>query len=245
MITLLIKTRNSIALMSAVIVLLLLATACGGQAQSITAVTPVPLESLEVAAVGELGDEAESLVTVTAATTDETAADIAPIATPTPLSINLPNDEVLRMMMAQDEMLKLEPREGYVEIEEEVPLLYFWELFDGYDPETGLILSDKAISLDGRQVTMQGFMAPPLQLDLTWFQLTLAPVGACPFCTSAQTVVPDMITVYPTQDPILYSWEPVRVTGQFEVGAASDPETGMFSLARIYADEVEIGVSLE
>lgn len=242
MITFLTKFRNSILPM---ILTLLLATACGSQTQQITAVTPIPLESLEVSAVGELGNEAEPLVTVTAAAADESAAPIAPIATPTPLSINLPNDEVLRMMMAQDEALKLEPREGYVEIEEETPLLYFWELFDGYDPETGLILSDKAISLDGRQVTMQGFMAPPLQLDLTWFQLTLSPVGACPFCTSAQTVVPDMITVYPTQDPILYSWEPVRVTGQFEVGEATDPETGMFSLARIYADEVETGVSLE
>lgn len=218
---------------------LFLLTACSGRAAPITPVTPIPLESLEISAVGQLGD------TVQAATPDTAAVQIAPLATPTPLAIHLPEAELLEMLMAQDATLKLEPREGYIEIEEEVPLLYFWELFDGYDPDTGLILSDKAISLDGRQVTMQGFMAPPLQVDLSWFQLTLTPVGACPFCTSAQTVVPDMVTVYPVKDSVLYSLEPVRVTGRFEVGAASDPETGMFSLARIYAQEVETGISLE
>lgn len=218
---------------------LFLLTACSGRTASITAVTPIPLESLEISAVGQLGENAPTVASDTA------AVPIAPLDTPTPLAIHLPETELLEMLMAQDAALKLEPREGYVDIEEEVPLLYFWELFDGYDPETGLILSDKAISLDGRQVTMQGFMAPPLQVDLNWFQLTLTPVGACPFCTSAQTVVPDMITVYPIKDSVLYSLEPVQVTGRFEVGAASDPETGMFSLARIYAEEVETGVSLE
>ena len=127
-------------------------------------------------------------------------------------------------------------------MEEELPRLYFWELFDGYEPETGLILSDKAVSLDGRQVIMQGFMAPPLQLDLSWFQLTLTPVGACPFCSSADTVLPDMVTVYPVKNSTIYTWEGVQVTGRLEVGPASDPETGMYSLLRIYAEDVTIGV---
>jgi hypothetical protein len=116
-------------------------------------------------------------------------------------------------------------------------------MFDGYSPETGLLLSDKLVSLDGQRVTMQGFMAPPLQLDLSWFQLTLTPLGACPFCSSAETVLPDMVTVYPIKESTIYTWEGVQVTGRMEVGAASDPETGMYSLVRIYADEIIIGVS--
>lgn len=223
--------------------------ACSGGQGNIAAVTPLPpMESLEIAAVDTLSTAtpAPTLAAVAqaadGATPTAAISPVLPIATPTPLTIRLPEGEALALMMAQDAAMQPTPRAQFVEVAEDPPLLYFWELFDGYDPETGLILSDKAVSLDGRRVMMQGFMAPPLQLDLSWFQLTLTPVGACPFCSSAQTVVPDMVTVYPTTDPVIYTWEGVRVTGILEVGAVSDPETGTYSLLRIYADEVEVGI---
>ncbi|MCA9980626.1 MAG: hypothetical protein KDD89_07335, partial [Anaerolineales bacterium] len=86
------------------------------------------------------------------------------------------------------------------------------------------------------------FMAPPLALDLDWFMLSQAPMGACPFCSSVGEVLPDTVLVYPVRDSVVYTWEGVRVTGQLEVGEASDPETGMYSLIRLYADEVETGI---
>ncbi len=219
-------------------------TGCGGQA-GIAAVTPLPMQSLEIAAVDTLATAtpAPTLAVLAGTPTPAVAAvNIAPIATPTPLTIRLAEGEALAQMMALDEEMKPTPRAEFVAVEEELPRLYFWELFDGYEPETGLILSDKAVSLDGRQVIMQGFMAPPLQLDLSWFQLTLTPVGACPFCSSADTVLPDMVTVYPVKNSTIYTWEGVQVTGRLEVGPASDPETGMYSLLRIYAEDVTIGV---
>lgn len=218
---------------------------CGGQAGGIAAVTPLPMQSLEIAAVDTLSTAtpAPTLAVLAGTPTPAVAAvNIAPIATPTPLAIRLAEGEALAQMMALDAEMKPTPRVGLVEFEERIPRLYFWELFDGYEPDTGLILSDKAISLDGRKVIMQGFMAPPLQLDLSWFQLTLTPLGACPFCSSAETVLPDMVTVYPVKNSTIYTWEGVQVMGQLEVGPASDPETGMYSLLRIYADEVTIGV---
>jgi hypothetical protein len=33
---------------------------------------------------------------------------------------------------------------------------------------------------------------------------------------------------------------PVRIRGRLEIGQAVDPETGMVSLVRIYADEIEL-----
>lgn len=253
--------------------------ACAPAGGGLSAVTPIPMESLDIASVEQLATATTSAVSNNAAVPIPTAnavtgalpsgvqlatptpadansvqvtianpnadridTSIVPIATPTPLSIRLPEGEVLDMMMAQDAAMKPTPRAEFVQIDEEVPLLYFWELFEGYNPETGLILSDKLVSLDGRKVTMQGFMAPPLQLDLSWFQLTLAPMGACPFCASAETVLPDMVTVYPVNESVTYTWEGVRVTGLLEVGPASDPETGMYSLIRMYAEDVEVGV---
>jgi hypothetical protein len=220
-----------------------------GAPTGIVAVTPLPpLESLEIAAVDTLSTAtpAPTLAAVAEAEAGldaAVAANIAPLATPTPLTIRLAEGAAVATMIAIDAEMQPTPRGEYVQVEEETPRLYFWEMFDGYDPETGLILSDKLVSLDGQRVTMQGFMAPPLQLDLSWFQLTLTPLGACPFCSSAETVLPDMVTVYPIKESTIYTWQGVQVTGRMEVGPASDPETGMYSLVRIYADEVIIGVS--
>lgn len=242
-------------------ILLLLGTACQPET-GLTAVTPIPADvssgvvaQVTVAPVQVAEAEDEDAPSSNANATPIPTSTLNPtrlaleetraaLPTPTPFIIQMAEGESLAQALATDEAFKPTPRPNATiePITEEAPLLYFWEMFDGYDPETGLILSDKLIALDGQEVTMQGFMAPPLALDLDWFMLSQAPMGACPFCASVGEVLPDTVLVYPIKGSVIYTWEGVRVRGQLEVGEASDPETGMYSLVRMYADEVETGI---
>ena len=70
---------------------------------------------------------------------------------------------------------------------------------DLYEKET--VFSKLAESLDGSQVEMTGFMAPPLKAEATFFVLTRMPMGVCPFCESAADWPSDIVVVY-TQEPI-------------------------------------------
>lgn len=230
---------------------LLMLLACQPSSTGLAAVTPIPatisqnvaVTSAPVTAPAEYTPRPTFTIDPTRAALEATRLALP---TPTPLAIRLPNAEVLAHMRATDEAMQPTPRAQPTPIEPErgdPPLIYFWELFDGYEPETGLILSDRIVSLDGQEIVMQGFMAPPLQLDLDWFMLTMAPMGACPFCSSADTVLPDTVLVYPVNEPTVYTWQGVRVRGVVEIGEASDPETGMVSLIRIYAEEIELGVT--
>lgn len=238
------------------ITLLLLATACQPDS-GLTAVTPIPAEiSSGVVAqvtpvpvqIADTGNTSTNIELIPTSTLNPTRIALeqtrVALPTPTPFIINMAQGESLAQARATDEAFQPTPRpNATVEpITDEAPLLYFWEMFDGYDPQTGLILSDKLIALDGQRVTVQGFMAPPLALDLDWFMLSQAPMGACPFCSSVGEVLPDTILVYPIGDSVAYTWEGVRVRGQLEVGEASDPATGMYSLIRLYADEIETGI---
>ena len=47
----------------------------------------------------------------------------------------------------------------------------------------------------GQQVTMQGYMAPPLKPKLDFFVLTRMPMATCPFCTTAADWPADIVLV--------------------------------------------------
>lgn len=104
----------------------------------------------------------------------------------------------------------------------------------------GLEFSPKLKSLEGKRVSMTGFMAPPLKPTLSFFVLTQVPMAICPFC-STDADWPNDIVVVQLDKPLtaLPFDQPVKVTGQLAIGSQVDRETGFVSLVRITAANVE------
>lgn len=162
-----------------------------------------------------------------------------PLATPTPLSVVLPQGEAAAIAAATDIAIQPTPRNRLVFEIYPVPIA-FDEFYDGYHMRTGLLLSDKLVSLDGQQVVMEGYMAPPLKPELDYFVLTRIRLEFCPFCTSTADWPDDIALVYMQDESITVTTRPIRLEGRLEVGASVDAETGMVSLVRIYAEEIEV-----
>jgi hypothetical protein len=117
--------------------------------------------------------------------------------------------------------------------------LDFTEMYSGAS-SLGLQLSSKLTGLQGKRVSMTGFMAPPLKPTLTFFVLTQVPMAICPFC-STDADWPNNIVVIRLAEPVtaLPFDQPIRVSGILELGNQIDEETGFVSLVRIQADTVE------
>ncbi len=223
-------TRAVFTLLMIVLIMALplLMLACGPiQSTQMVAVTPLPAQGY---------NPTSTSFPVLAA--DDTNMPAPAPATPTPLSIQLPQGKAAAIAAATDVALQPTPRNRLAFAESPVPLL-FEEFYDGYNIRKGLILSDKLVSLDGQLVAMQGYMAPPLKAELDFFVLTRIRLEFCPFCTSAADWPNDLVLVYMNGAPTQVTTRPIRLVGRLEVGQLVDPETGMFSLVRIYADEVE------
>jgi hypothetical protein len=54
--------------------------------------------------------------------------------------------------------------------------------------------TEKTLSLAGKRVTMQGFMAPPLKADADFFVLTKMPMAVC-FCDTTMDWPDDIVLV--------------------------------------------------
>lgn len=103
---------------------------------------------------------------------------------------------------------------------------------DLYERET--VFSSLAESLNGADVEMTGFMAPPLKAESTFFVLTRMPMGVCPFCESAADWPSDIVVVY-TEEPISvvpFNF-PIRVSGRLELGVYKDEAMGFVSRVRL------------
>jgi hypothetical protein len=102
------------------------------------------------------------------------------------------------------------------------------------------VLTDKCTKLTGREVTMTGFMAPPLKAEARFFVLTGVPMAVCPFCEN-EAQWPDNIVLVTTDRPIkaIPFNRPIKVTGVLETGFAKDPETGFVSLIRLVDANLE------
>lgn len=125
-----------------------------------------------------------------------------------------------------------------VEVNDRV--LTFAELYEGSGVR-GLQLSEKVKRLANQQVEMQGFMAPPLTADVTFFVLTKVHMAVCPFCSTEADWPADIVVVYmPNGTPIDPTNHPIKVTGTLDIGTKTDELTGFVSLIRIYADKVEV-----
>lgn len=104
----------------------------------------------------------------------------------------------------------------------------------------GVVLSDKLRSNEGNNVSMVGFMAPPLTPTINFFVLTREPMSICPFCGSDADWPADIVVVKLDEPVTALPFDsPIRVTGTLELGTEVDAETGFVSLVRIKADNLE------
>lgn len=98
----------------------------------------------------------------------------------------------------------------------------------------GLEFSGKVKALSGSEVTMAGFMAPPLKAEAAFFVLTEIPMSICPFCSSDSDWPDNIVVVYlEEKQTFLQSGTRIDVTGKLEMGSWTDPETGFVSLLRL------------
>lgn len=161
--------------------------------------------------------------------------------TNTPSENKLPPGEARSIAMATDmAMTPAISADNLVAFEQSPVPLQFRDFYSGFSIRTGLILSDKLQSLDGKQVMIEGYVAPPLKPRLDFFVLTRLPLAFCPFCSSDVEWPDDIALVYLPEADVLSSEFPVRITGQLEIGTNVDAETGMVSVVRIYADEIDV-----
>lgn len=100
--------------------------------------------------------------------------------------------------------------------------------------------SDMALGLDGEDVTIAGFMAPPLKPDAAFFVLTRRPMAVCPFCDNEADWPRDIVLVK-MNDTIewLSPSTTIEVTGTLSLGTEVDEETGFVSRVRVVDAEVE------
>ncbi|GGE23100.1 hypothetical protein GCM10011390_48160 [Aureimonas endophytica] len=98
----------------------------------------------------------------------------------------------------------------------------------------GLTLSDKAKALAGQDVTMRGFMAPPLKAEAKFFVLTEIPMSLCPFCSSDADWPDSIVVIYLKEaQTFVQANRPIDVAGRLDLGSWTDPETGFVSRVRI------------
>nr|WP_086935476.1 hypothetical protein [Azospirillum sp. B510] len=98
----------------------------------------------------------------------------------------------------------------------------------------GLEFSEKVKRLSGRDVAIEGFMAPPLKAEAAFFVLTRIPMALCPFCSSDADWPDDILVVYLAAKQTFVQYNaPIRARGVLEFGGWTDPETGFVSQLRL------------
>ena len=126
-----------------------------------------------------------------------------------------------------------------IALEANAASLDFSDMYSGASSE-GLVFSDTLNSLNGSEVTMTGFMAPPLQPSINFFVLTETPMAVCPFCSTDADWPYNMVVVYVngSVDALPYDQE-VTVTGTLDLGSYMDGDTGFVSQVRLLDATVE------
>lgn len=97
-----------------------------------------------------------------------------------------------------------------------------------------LSFSDLALDYADRELTVEGFMAPPLKAESTFFVLTKMPMSVCPFCDTEADWPGDIVSVYADNVINVVPFNrPINVTGTLKLGTFRDDELGFVSLMRI------------
>ena len=95
-------------------------------------------------------------------------------------------------------------------------------------------LSDFALNNEGKRVTFQGFMAPPLKIDTRFFVLTKLPMAVCTFCESEADWPNDILAVYGKRGLDVSPFNvKIHARGILRLGQYRDPDTGFFSMVRL------------
>lgn len=111
--------------------------------------------------------------------------------------------------------------------------LGFNELYKSFGV-LGLEFSDKVKRLKGREVALNGFMAPPLKAEAAFFVLTEIPMSLCPFCSSDADWPDNIVVVYLARKQTFVQYNaPIVARGVLEFGSWVDPETGFVSQLRL------------
>ena len=94
--------------------------------------------------------------------------------------------------------------------------------------------SPLAEQMAGRQVEMQGYMAPPLKPEIDFFVLTRIPMAFCPYCDTEASWPDDLILVFvdAAMSPVPFN-DLIKVSGTLELGTKTDAGTGFVSRARL------------
>ena len=126
-----------------------------------------------------------------------------------------------------------------IALEANAASLDFSDMYSGASSE-GLVFSDTLNSLNGSEVTMTGFMAPPLKPSINFFVLTETPMAVCPFCSTDADWPYNMVVVYVngSVDALPYDQE-VTVTGTLDLGSYMDGDPGFVSQVRLLDATVE------
>jgi hypothetical protein len=105
----------------------------------------------------------------------------------------------------------------------------------------GLEFSEKVKTLAGKQISMRGFMAPPLKAEAQFFVLTEIPMSLCPFCSSDADWPDNIVVVYlDEKQTFVQPSQTIEANGILEYGSWTDPETGFVSLLRLRQAEYSI-----
>ena len=111
---------------------------------------------------------------------------------------------------------------------EEDPVL----LRDLYNKD--LSFSPLATALTGQSIRVEGFMAPPLRAESSFFVLTRRPMAVCPFCNDGADWPADIAAIYTKRLVKVIAFNiPIVVTGVLETGIYKDPELGFVSKLRL------------
>ena len=98
----------------------------------------------------------------------------------------------------------------------------------------GMEFSDRVRALQGKTVSIRGYMAPPLKAESRFFVLSSEPLALCPFCQSDADWPVDIMVIYLSRVmPLLSAGERIEVEGRLEMGSWQDPESGFVSLLRL------------
>ena len=94
--------------------------------------------------------------------------------------------------------------------------------------------SDLARRLAGRRIAVEGYMAPPLLAEASFFVLTKRPMSVCPFCETAAEWPDNIVAVYTKRvvDPVPFNVG-IDTTGVLELGPHRDADTGFLSMVRL------------
>jgi len=105
-------------------------------------------------------------------------------------------------------------------------------MFELYDDNSEF--SPLAKGLNGKRISMQGFMAPHLKVDSDFFILSNTPVETCPFCASEGDWIDSIVFVRMRRKEEAVSPGVLIVAeGTLEIGPARDEATGFVSKVRL------------